>query len=98
MLSAISPNVLAWRSAGNSIPSAENLFLKNTKYIQMSDFRQPAFCQTDVSGSVSSNYLIEAANIIKNDTPRPTYYTPKNVVDLINKDCIIINPAYNVEK
>ena len=64
----------------------------------LNEFRPPAFCQTDVSGSVSSNYLLEAANIIQNAAPKPTYYTPQNVVDLINKDCIIINPPYNVKK
>jgi hypothetical protein len=51
-----------------------------------------------VSGSASSNYLIEAAKLILKATPKPAYYTPKNVIDFVNKDCIIINPPYNVEK
>ena len=62
----------------------------------LNDFRQPAFCQTNVSGSASSNYLVEAAKIIENAVPQPTYYTPKNVVDLINKNLLIINPPFNV--
>ena len=62
------------------------------------DFHQPAFCQINVSGSVSSKYLIEAVNIIENAVPQPTYYTPQNIVDFINKDCVIINPPFNVQK
>lgn len=62
------------------------------------ELRQPAFCQTDVNGSASSNYLIEAANIILEASPKPTYYTPKKVVDLINLQIIISNPPYDTNK
>lgn len=56
------------------------------------------FFDINFSGSVSSKYLIESAEIIINATPKPSYYTPKSVIDFINKDCIIANPPFDVKK
>ena len=41
-----------------------------------------------VSGSASPGFLLDAVNKLF------TYKTPKNVIDFINKSCIIGNPLF----
>ena len=53
----------------------------------------PQFCQTDVSGSATPNFLKVAVDELL------TYRTPKKIVDYIETEkmkAIIGNPPYNV--
>jgi len=55
--------------------------------------QNPKFCQTDVSGSSTPNFLKVAVDELL------TYRTPKNIVDYIESEklkAIIDNPPYNV--
>ena len=55
--------------------------------------QNPQFCQTDVSGSATPNFLKVAAHELL------TYRTPKKIVDYIETEkmkAIIGNPPYNV--